>query len=145
MKGVRVNRKAFRPHWTFQEKIEKAVKNPYQTRFGTEPARSGGERLVWKDRTAAAWPPKDVDEGNSIEGTILRIEENVNATAENKLFDYVLDVKGEELRVWGSKMLNLQLGKNDIGKQVRIKYLGTGKAQKGKNAPKLFKVQVNEK
>ncbi len=101
--------------------------------------------MVWKDRTAAAWPPKDVDEGNSIEGTILRIEENVNATAENKLFDYVLDVKGEELRVWGSKMLNLQLGKNDIGKQVRIKYLGTGKAQKGKNAPKLFKVQVNEK
>ena len=65
--------------------------------------------MVWKDRTANAWPPKDVDEGDAVEGTILRVEENVNATPENKLFDYVLDVKGEELRVWGSKMLNLQL------------------------------------
>lgn len=102
--------------------------------------------MPWKERAIAAWPPPDVDEGSSIEGRIIRTEINVNAKEgdANPLTDYILDVNGVETRVWGSKLLNLQLTKRDIGKEVKIAFDGFGKAQKGKNAPKMFKVSVNE-
>lgn len=102
--------------------------------------------MPWKERAIAAWPPPDARSGDSVEGKILRTELNVNAKEGdlNPLTDYILDSNGVETRVWGSKLLNLQLTKRDIGKSVKIVFDGFGKAQKGKNAPKQFKVSVDE-
>ena len=102
--------------------------------------------MPWKERAIAAWPSADAQKGDAIAGKILRTEANVNAKENdpNPLTDYILDANGIETRVWGAKLLNLQLTKRDIGKEVKITFDGFGKAQKGKNAPKLFRVEVNE-
>jgi hypothetical protein len=120
--------------------------DPFQNRIDGTAIGGVTGKLPWKERAIAAWPPPEPDEGEKIEGKIIRVEPNVNATETNKLFDYVLDVDNTETRVWGSKLLNLQLTDKDIGKNVRIEYEGLGKVRKkGQNAPKMFKVQVEEK
>jgi len=100
--------------------------------------------MVWKERSVSAWGGQDTEIGAKIAGKLLRIEPNVNATDSNPLFDYILDVAGKENRVWGSRFLNLQVTKGDIGHNLRITFDGYGKAQKGKNAPKMFRVEVEE-
>jgi hypothetical protein len=123
-----------------------ATQPVYHTRPLQDDDHEGGEpeKMPWKERAIAAWPPPDVTSGDKVEGRLTRTEANVNATDKNRLFDYILDVNGVESRVWGSKLLNLQVTEKDIGKNVRIQFDGYGKAQKGKNAPKQFKVQVEE-
>jgi len=100
--------------------------------------------MVWKERSVSAWGGQDTEIGATIAGKLVRTDPNVNATPDNQLFDYILDSGGKEQRVWGSRFLNLQLTKGDIGKNVKIKFDGYGKAQKGKNAPKMFRVEVEE-
>ena len=113
--------------------------------------------MPWKERNIQAWGAgEELQEGDEVEGKLVRTEPNVNATEKVKLFDYLLDpvtgatLAGEpltvtgELRIWGSRLLNLQLTEKDTGRNVKIAFDGFGKAHKGKNAPKQFKVQVEE-
>jgi hypothetical protein len=101
----------------------------------------------WKKReSGGTWPPKDLKAGSkdaSIEGAVVRFEENANATKENPLRDIILQTPKGEVRVWGSAILQRKVkDPEDVGKEIRITYKGKVKVKRG-NA-KDFEIEVKE-
>lgn len=80
-------------------------------------------------------------EGDFIEGIFQSLEDNVG---ENKSKLYHLDVNGEPKAVWGTAVLDIKMSVVKPNDKIKIVYLGKGKSQKGKNAPKLFDVYIDK-
>ncbi len=104
--------------------------------------------MAWEERDVASWGGEGTEIGDKVEGTLVRTEPNVNAKEDDKnpLFDYIVKTKEHpELRIWGSRFLNLQLTERDVGKEVQVEFAGLAKAtQKGKNPAKQFRVKVKK-
>jgi len=83
-------------------------------------------------------PEKSKDE---IIGVLLEKETDVG---ENNSTLYHLEVDGKSIGVWGSAVLNTKMAPVQVGSKIKIVYLGTGEAQKGRNPPKLFDVYVDK-
>ena len=105
--------------------------------------------MPWKKReSGGTWPEKmpkgkELPKGTTIEGKIVRFEENANATKESPLRDIILETSKGEVRVWGSAILQRKIkDPDDVEKEVRITYKGLVKVKRGK--AKDFEIEVKE-
>lgn len=84
------------------------------------------------------WKPEN--KGDSIEGIYTGTESDVG---ENKSKLYHLEVEDKPYSIWGSAVLDAKMVAVKPGDKIKIEYLGTGEAQKGRNPPKLFEVYID--
>lgn len=75
-----------------------------------------------------------------IEGILVRSQENIGA---NKSMLYSIETSEGVKSVWGSAILDSRMALLKVGSKVKITYKGLGEAKSGKNAPKIFKVEVD--
>jgi len=84
---------------------------------------------------------KFTNDGDFIEGVLVRTQDDVGA---NKSMLYSIETPNEGVKsVWGSAVLDSRMALTKIGDKVKITFKGLGEAKAGKNAPKLFKVEVD--
>lgn len=81
-------------------------------------------------------------DGDAIEGVLVKVEKDVG---ENKSNLYSLEVSPSVFKsVWGSVVLDQRMSLVKPGQKVRITFKGLAeKKGKGKNAAKIFKVEVD--
>lgn len=80
-------------------------------------------------------------DGEFVEGILLRKQENVGT---NDSMLYSIETPKGVKSVWGAAILDSRMGLVKVGAKVKITYKGLGEAKGGKNAPKIFKVEVDE-
>ena len=85
-----------------------------------------------------AWKPEK--EGDEIFGLLIGKEENVGQYNSTLYQIQKTGDEGEVVEVWGSTVLDQRLKNTKIGEEVKITFLGKGKASGGKNPAKLFDV-----
>ena len=85
------------------------------------------------------WKPEN--DGDQVEGRLVRKEENVGVNNSNL---YHIDHNGTQTAVWGSTVLDNRLAFVEIGTHIRITYKGTNKNKKGQDV-KIFKVERQTK
>jgi len=81
------------------------------------------------------------NDGDFIEGTLVLKQEDVG---DNKSMMYSIETPQGVKNVWGSAVLDSRMQLVNVGYKVRITYKGLGLAKGGKNAPKIFKVEVDK-
>lgn len=86
------------------------------------------------------WKPEN--EGDMIEGELLQKQTGLGNDKTSTL--YHLQTKDGLKKLWGSTILDDRMAAVKEGRHVRITYKGLGEAKKGKNAPKIFKVEANK-
>lgn len=79
-------------------------------------------------------------DGDFIEGFLVDKKKDVG---ENKASLYGLQTADGVINVWGSAILDSRMDFVKIGDKVKITYKGLGEAKAGRNAPKIFKVEVD--
>ena len=94
--------------------------------------------MAFEKNEPGIWTPKE--DGDSIEGKLLKIQPNVGA---NKSMMYSLQVDDKPMNVWGSTLLDANMIGIEEGDLIRITYKGLGEKSAGKNAPKKFDVEVD--
>jgi hypothetical protein len=94
--------------------------------------------MAYQKVELSAWKPEVANE--VIEGIFIETEVDVG---ENKSKLYHLDVNGKPTAIWGSVVLDTKMFGIKPGDKIKIVYLGKGKAEKGRNAPKLFDVYID--
>ena len=102
------------------------------------------KKMPYKEREfgGPTFGGKETKVNDTIEGKIIEMIPNANATEKNKLVDYMIDTGKETVRVWGSSQLLQKIRSDDVGKKIRIKYRGKIKVKRG-NA-KDYKVEVSD-
>lgn len=94
--------------------------------------------MAYQKVELGTWKPEN--ENDSVEGVFIRAEQDVG---ENKSNLYHLEVDQRPLAIWGSTVLDIKMTIVKPGDKIKIVYLGKGKAEKGRNAPKLFDVFID--
>jgi hypothetical protein len=94
------------------------------------------ERNVEEKEKNNMWDPQAV--GEFIQGIYIEKEENVGQFRSNL---YTLGTEGEEIKFWGSTVLDELMNKVPLGHEVLISYQGTKPSKKGKKPWKDYKVQ----
>lgn len=84
------------------------------------------------------WKPEE--DGDSIEGILLKVENNVGANNSNL---YTIEVDNKPFGVWGSAILDPRMASARIGDFIKIEYKGLGEAKAGHSAPKIFKLYID--
>lgn len=95
--------------------------------------------MTYKEINPTIWEYSN--DGDFIEGVVLNKEDNVG---ENKSWLYSIETPEGVKSVWGSAILDSRMALIKIGNKVKITYKGLGEAKAGRNAPKIFKVEVDE-
>jgi hypothetical protein len=90
----------------------------------------------WKESTGTSWKP--TEEGDSIEGLLIGVEEHVGQN-DSKMY-HIEQKDHATIDVWGSTVLDMRMAVVKIGEEVKIVYKGLGEKKRGNNAPKLFQV-----
>lgn len=80
-------------------------------------------------------------DGDFIEGVLVRAQSDVGI---NKSMLYSVETPKGVKSVWGSAILDSRMALIKVGSKVRITYKGLGEAKFGKQAPKIFKVEVDK-
>jgi|TARA_Y100000296_G_scaffold45780_1_gene52474 hypothetical protein len=80
-------------------------------------------------------------DGDSIEGILTQKQDNIGI---NNSMLYSIETPEGIRSVWGSAVLDSRMIAVKIGEMVKITYKGLGEAKGGKNAPKIFKVEVDK-
>lgn len=94
--------------------------------------------MAFEENNPGFWIPER--EGDVIEGVLIKKEENVGS---NKSMLYTLEKDKKPTNVWGSTILDQRMVGINLGDLIRITYKGLGEKKSGKNAPKVFKVEVD--
>lgn len=94
--------------------------------------------MAFKENEPGFWKPEN--ENDSVEGVLLKIENNVGA---NKSMLYTIEKDNKPLNIWGSTVLDQRMVGVKVGEVIRITYKGLGEKVAGKNQAKLFKVEVD--
>jgi hypothetical protein len=87
------------------------------------------------------WEPEAI--GESLQGKYLDKEENVGQYKSN-LYTIRTD-KGEEIKCWGSTVLDNLMEKVPLSSEVNITFKGKNPSKTGKNPWKDYKVMYREK
>lgn len=95
--------------------------------------------MAFTENNPGFWKPEKEDD--SIEGVLIKIVENVGA---NKSMLYTIEKDGKPTNIWGSTILDQRMVGIKVGDLIRITYKGLGEKVGGKNAPKIFKVEVDK-
>jgi hypothetical protein len=94
--------------------------------------------MAFEEVNPGIWTPENEDD--SITGVFVRAESDVG---QNKSMIYHLEIDGKPLSVWGCAILDQRMIAVRPGDKVRITYKGLGEKAGGKNAPKIFKVEID--
>ena len=94
--------------------------------------------MAYEEIDPSVW--KYEKEGDNIEGVLVQVQKDVGV---NESFLYSIDTGKGILNVWGSAILDSRMAFAKVGDKLRITYKGRGEAKGGKNAPKIFKVEVD--
>ena len=95
---------------------------------------------MYKEINPDTW--KYEKDGDAIEGVLVKVEKDVGP---NESALYSLELSPEVFKsVWGSTLLDQRMSLVKIGQKVRITYKGLLEKQPGKNAAKIFKVEVDQ-
>lgn len=95
--------------------------------------------MTFQENNPGFWKPQNEDD--LVEGILIKREENVGA---NKSMLYTIEKDGEPINIWGSTILDQRMVGIKVGDLIRITYKGLGEKVGGKNAPKIFKVEVDK-
>ena len=79
-------------------------------------------------------------DGDFVEGVFIKAEENVGT---NDSMLYHLEVEEKPMSVWGSAVLDQRMMFVRPGERIKITFKGLGEKSGGKNAAKIFKVEVD--
>jgi len=94
--------------------------------------------MAYQKVELGTWRPEK--ENDSIEGVFIKAERDVG---ENKSMLYHMEVDSKPIAIWGSTVLDIKMSVVKPSDKIKIVYLGKGKAEKGRNAPKLFDVFID--
>jgi hypothetical protein len=95
----------------------------------------------WMESTGNIWKPKQKED--SVCGLLVSKEENVGDN--NSRMYHIEDSETHTVhKVWGSAILDDRMIPVKVGQEVKITYKGLGEASKGKNPPKIFKVEYRD-
>jgi len=79
-------------------------------------------------------------DGDFIEGILVKKEDEVG---ENKSWLYSIETPEGVKNVWGSAVLDTRMAFVKVGSKIKITFKGLGESKAGRNAPKIFKVEVD--
>lgn len=94
--------------------------------------------MAYEEINPSEW--KFENENDFIEGVLVQKQEKVGV---NESMLYSLETSSGLKNVWGSAILDTHMALVKEGDKVRITFKGYGEAKPGKNAPKIFKVEVD--
>jgi hypothetical protein len=81
------------------------------------------------------------NDGDNITGVLVKVEDNVGV---NKSMLYTIETEaGHFVTVWGSAILDQRMKLVNVGEKLRVTYKGLTEKKPGKNAAKVFKVEVD--
>jgi len=81
-------------------------------------------------------------DGDFVEGVLLN---KVDKVGKNESWLYSIETPEGVKSVWGSVVLDGKMALTKVGDKIKITYNGLGEAKSGRNAPKLFKVEIDRK
>ena len=93
---------------------------------------------MYKEIKPEDWKPEKKED--FVEGILVNIQRDIG---ENKSMLYNIETPSGVKNVWGSAILDTRMAFSKIGDQIKITYKGLGEAKAGRNAPKIFKVEVD--
>lgn len=85
-------------------------------------------------------PAHDFEKQPVLIGTLKDVSQSMHDPNINDYF--VVNPEGVEVKVWGNVVLHSQLKRVEMGKKVRIEYLGMQSNQTGKKEYKNYKASV---
>lgn len=94
--------------------------------------------MAYEEINPQEW--KFENEEDSIEGIFISSKKDVGI---NKSMIYTIDTKDGIKNVWGSAILDSRMCLINVSDKIKITYKGLGEKKAGKNAPKIFKVEVD--
>ena len=95
--------------------------------------------MAYKEINPDVWKPEK--DGDFVEGVLIAVEKDVG---ENKSFLYTIEQSPSNyINIWGSTILDPRMRLALIGDKIRITFKGLGEKKGGKQAPKIFKVEVD--
>jgi len=81
------------------------------------------------------------NDGDFIEGVLVRVQENIGP---NNSMLYSIETPEGVKSVWGATLLDSRMALVKMGNKLKITYKGKAEPQAGKNAAKIFKVEVDK-
>ncbi len=95
--------------------------------------------MTYKEVNPEAWTYEK--DGDFIEGILIGKQSGVGP---NESMIYNIDTKDSGIKnVWGSAVLDSRMALVKTESKVKITFKGLGEAKGGHNAPKIFKVEVD--
>ncbi len=94
--------------------------------------------MAVKEINPEIWTPEKEDD--KLEGIFIKAQIDVGP---QKSMLYHFEVKGNPISIWGCVILDQRMIYVKPGDKTIITYKGLAEAQPGKNAAKIFKVEVN--
>ena len=94
--------------------------------------------MAYEEIKPEDWKPEK--EEDFIEGFLVNIQKDIG---ENKSMLYNIETPIGVKNVWGSAVLDTRMAFVKVGNKIKITYKGLGEAKAGRNAPKIFKVEVD--
>lgn len=99
----------------------------------------GNTKMAYEEVNPEFWTyTKD---GDFIEGVLVNSK---NGVGENSSMLYVIETSEGFKNVWGSTILDSRMSVVKLGSKLKITYKGLGEKSKGKNPPKIFKVEIDK-
>jgi len=95
--------------------------------------------MTYKEIDPSIWSYEK--DGDFVEGILLKKESEIG---ENKSWMYYIETSTGLKNVWGSTILDSRMAFVKVGSKLKITYNGLGEAKAGRNAPKIFKVEVDD-
>jgi len=94
--------------------------------------------MAFQEINPTIWTP--VEPEDSVEGIFIKAELNVGP---QKSTLYHLEVEQKPVSIWGCMILDQRMVSVKAGDKTRITFKGLAEKQPGKNAAKIFKVEVD--
>jgi len=80
-------------------------------------------------------------DGDFVEGILVAKEPEIG---ENKSWMYNIETPEGVKNVWGSAILDSRMKFAKVGDKIKITFKGLGESKAGRNAPKIFKVEIDD-
>ena len=93
---------------------------------------------MYKEINPSTWSYEK--EGDFIEGILIQKQEDIGV---NKSMLYSIKTPEGVMNVWGATILDQRMAFTKEGDKLKITYQGLTEAKSGKNAAKIFKVEVD--